>query len=381
MNRKKMVIGYIPSISRQSTGFVTPVFRCGSSIFTEVEGEFPGDPPLALGVGSENVVALDPVYCEIAESDLNYGILFDAQSLAVGPKSVLNSVVRARGKHLFDDVAVYMQLAEIFGSSEEKRQASKAFSRALADVFSRDVSNRFCNDAVRRSVLWDHISKNIKIDGNREALSALRRVAIKDAEFETEYLFPEYIWEKLIPHLSVERTRFVTEFEKEVHSRTYLGDTEDAHEKAYRDHVLREVSRLGRQEQRVGRVLAAYIENPEFTREFLARYRDRSQFANEALSEFRKEIIRPHLLDESPEFIVAGFVDKLYTLCFPMQRGVLLYDLACTLRGCGAAADAVRSRADRSGSMYVIGAREMIHEVLDSPRTEGALDDLFAPRS
>lgn len=130
--------------------------------------------------------------------------------------------------------------------------------------------------------------------------------------------------------------------------------------------MLREVGQFGRQEQRVGKILAEFVNHPELTTKFLRQYKDRGNFANRALAGFEREIGRGRLLPEDAVYLVAGFIGKLYTLSFPMQRGLLLYDLACMLRNSGPAAEAVRLRTDQSRSIYVLDAKAAIYDVLNA---------------
>jgi hypothetical protein len=374
MTKSKSLIGYTPYISNQSLGFVAPVFSLGSVIFTETEGLFPHSPNLFISVYERDLIRISSDFCEISSPDLNYGVLFDPETLAVGSKKYIKHVIETHGEHLFDDSAIALQISEIFGSYSEKTLSRNRFSKDISNCFSQESAFRFRNDAISRSTLWEHISKRMILNEDLGFLGSLRKLAVRNADFHLENLFPEFIWDKLSPHLSIDRDKFITEFQSEVHLDEDEGDQKDYQE--YYHNILREVSKYGRQEQRVGKVLAEFVKNPELATRFLRQYRDRGQFANEALGRFEREIYKDRLLPTEAEYLVAGFVAKLYTLAFPMQRGMLLYDLACTLRDSGAAAEAVRLRTDKSGSIYVIDARAAIYDVLDG-RDTGSLGGLF----
>lgn len=232
MTKGKSLIGYMPYISNQRYGFVAPIFRLGASLFTETEGLFPGSPNLIVSVYQDEFLSFDATWCEISDRDFNYGVLLNSEELAVGPKAYIKKIVYQHGEHLFADSAINLQISEIFGSLVEKRNSRNIFISEVSKVISEENASRFRNDAIPRSSLWEHISQNMVFDENIEYLSSLRRHAIRNADFDLKTLFSEQIWEKLAPHLAIDKDKFISDFHAEIR-----GDLlADADHRTYRDY-------------------------------------------------------------------------------------------------------------------------------------------------
>jgi hypothetical protein len=367
MTNTKVPFGYIPYISGQTTGFVLPVLGTGSSLFTETEGPLSDSDRIFFRVDRSEFIKMEPKSYYMSENEINYAVLIDPAYLIIGPCSFIEEIIRKDGQHLFNDLAIYLQICELFGSEKERVESIEEIGKLFSNTLSELTASRFINDAIPRSILWSYISQRIVVSASSEKRRFLRAQAVKNANFASSGLFSEALWNDLLPNLSISREQFVSEFQNEVSARNLKVERKPPVAERFGS-LLRQVGHLGRQEQRIGRILAEFIEDPELTLNFVSKYRDRGQFANEALDTL-EALARTRFDIERPDFFVASFVDKLYTLCFPMQRGTLLYDLAFALRHKSIVVDAIRARVEGSRSIYVMSAKSAIYDVLDARNT------------
>ena len=158
-------------------------------------------------------------------------------------------------------------------------------------------------------------------------------------------------------------------FDSKRHLDNELSDVERRAEQ-----IMSEISNRGRQEERLALVLDLLLSGDSSGSYVFANYIDRAVFAERAIGYLSEALSKKEQSPSDTEKVISNELPKLIRLAFPMQRGVLLLELAKKLGGYPNIAKAIRSITERSGSNIINLQRGRILHELDlrrSPQQEG----------
>ncbi|HEX9947602.1 MAG TPA: hypothetical protein VGA98_08685 [Allosphingosinicella sp.] len=368
-------IGYC-TFSRQARyGFVLPILsgkRKGELFFQAADTTLAQRPQLFAVEADIEFIRAQPLINEFVPEELNIGFLFPDGGYALGPKLALQTRIRKFCASHASDAALNLQLAELWGASSERVTARMKMIRTLRVRCGNQAGDWFSERALPQSVMWDLISHHSRVSTDKEVLYDLRAKAVSEVDVNSEGLLPSGTWQQLYQLLGINRDDIAAQFWQECPfiSRRE-GENQVSREGTLADfkrpsQLSLDVRALGRQEQRIGRILAGAVEDRINTLEFLRTYVDRGTFGNDAIRVIKEELTNARAFDLNSEWVVAKIVLKLFTICYPMQRGVLLFDLASLLGQFPVVADAIRNKTYASRSIYVRQAQGAILSVLDS---------------
>lgn len=360
--------GVVPySAAGDEAGFVLPVFSHQTSdrIYVQVpdaRSELCQD---FAAVGAVSEVDFDSHVPEISVrlgTPLVFAFRAPSGLVAGTLQTIRTPLVEYANEHP-EDTATVLQIAELIDdASLNGDDIKRRMVRELAHSVGESGSRNFAEVSVFLDALWSALARRAP-DEKLELLTEARRALLLDASAKTTKIFSTY-WRKWLEYeIGIE----VSDLKSDLGNvRKILRSAE---QKAVFEEVLSKemqaVVSEPRQEGRIARIIQRAIENPEVGRALIGRYRDSATFANKALEliETNAEYLR-----WTPEGAFAHWlVDALYSMAYPRQRGILLYELADHLGKYRSFADAILRRAHSSNAEPVVFAREAIEERIHRP--------------
>ncbi|HEX4712842.1 hypothetical protein [Phenylobacterium sp.] len=130
--------------------------------------------------------------------------------------------------------------------------------------------------------------------------------------------------------------------------------------------IINAVKLSPRQEERVALLMRGVLLHPLSGMEALRLHRESASFARTATEYMRQSLDAGPIDEKGREIILAKAVRRLFTDCFPLQRGKLLYYLAVHLGEFPILRSAISASLDRSHAFSVERYRSDTAEVLAS---------------
>jgi hypothetical protein len=293
----------------------------------------------------------------------------------VGTLAAIEPTLRAFVKRFPERRAISLQVMELVGTAEEKRAARGKMRQLISDRAGAAAARLFyqrsalCaaiwarliaaapNPAAARRILSLRSRINPRMEGDRQIKIDLRdldpadysgiTVAELAADLQREF---EFLTENAIV-ISI--------------SESISSPTEEQRDTVTR--ALKRISEAGRQEERLAILMDEILKDKEKGFLLLLQYKeDRGKFATRALRQILGPVFSTRARPVKDEQIMASFVPKLYTLSFPMSRGLLLYFLGKHLGKYRVINRAIKRRLDHSKSMFVSSHRTAIEGILKS---------------
>lgn len=272
-------------------------------------------------------------------------------------------------------LSVQIQLADICGDQSGKIGLRHKIRNNILHSSGEASARRF-DLGYARSTLWD-----VALDSTDETLAKMRPRDIMES-FDVEdagggvrvsidpYLSQALSSQTLLRINAIFRQRF---------DRSRQGDLfEPAREDFFSsdhdprlDEAYLDIRNLPRQEERLAHLLRLSIANPEVGIPLIGIYRDKSRFANRAVSYAKSYLLLG--MDKNERIrTVSQMIAPIVEFAFPMNRGLLLYELSLALGEFGQISAAISARLQQTNARAVADFRTAIEDVLAKSRVSSA---------
>jgi hypothetical protein len=313
----------------------------------------------SIGVGEEQI----------------YAFVTAPEAIHVGTLRTLRPVLEQFAETNGARHGLVLQIRELIGTNQQKKIVRAQMRMWLLDKQGAAAARSFYEGSVLRSVLWGRLlsaasdtemarrildvrgqlSANISSDGrivlDLTALSQQDRISFNTSE--------------LIAGILLEFEPRPTAAEEIDTASDYSQLNAGAHRRV--EDLLSQISRTGRQEERIALLMSAILADPPIGKSALINYQhDRAKMADWGLKELRKAFIDTKWA--SDEQVIAALVPRLFTQQWPMTRGDLLFSLAKHLGKWPRVNQSIRDSLGKTRSVYVDGWRNEINEALGRPK-------------
>lgn len=373
--------GHVPYTPTDGCGFVLPVFSAndGQTLWAQ-------EPDLS----SERIVGFFPLERDASEKvvetasklecrsggPLIFGFSDQEGRVQFGSLAELHACL-TNFMAESDDISTNLQIAELIGSKSQRQQQRTAMIDLVRGSVGENSAENFGRTSILLSTIWSSLLKHA--NNSPEVLKSLsdrQRWILLSADHSLEGLFPLNVMEWLRDEISVDLTRLLRDIREETPEA--LAAHHDIKPSVLQEQIRAEIESITsepRQEARIAKIIRRMMESPGMGRHLLMEYTDRAGFARKII-----KLLQTHSryfeLGPAPDFI-QWLMHEVFTISYPRQRGVLLYELANHLSEYPIFADAIRSLTHHSNSEAVRFAREEIIERLENPgpavRSKGPL--------
>jgi hypothetical protein len=268
-------------------------------------------------------------------------------------------------------LSVQIQLADIFGDQSGKIGLRHKIRNSILHSSGEASARRF-DVGYARSTLWD-----VAFDSTDDILSKMHPREIMES-FDVEDIgggVRVSIDPNLSKALSSQTLLRINAIFRQRFDRSRQGDLFEPSrddfsspdpdprlEEAYLD-----IKNLPRQEERLSHLLRLSIAYPEVGIPLLGIYRDKSRFANRAVSYAKSYLLLG--MDQNERIrTVSHMVAPIVEFAFPMNRGLLLYELSLALGEFDQISDAISARLRQTNARAVADFRTAIENVLAKSR-------------
>ncbi len=372
------VSGYVPFQDR-TPGFMLPVVsypgQPGRWLIQEVDeytNSVSAFRPMN-GLVSSTVIPIRGPSVRIGGAVV-HAFVADTGAVHTGTAQELEPLLRAFLAQHPDEAAVAVQVAELVGTSDEKRSARARMRRAVLEQTGPTSARAFYEGSTLRLALWDRLLAAAP-DANAARRIAASRPQLKvtigvDGAIAVDLsaLAPEDV-------AQINVAEVIAELEREFD--VSAGDVAESMEaeappprpepnlELSVTRALDRIKRAGRQEERLAIVIDEFLADREVGEAILSRYHDRAKLASWALRELGLQCFGLDPSFTQTELVAASMIPKLFTNCYPMNRGWLLYCLAKHLAKYPIVNTTIRQTLNRSVSIYVEWDRPQILALLD----------------
>jgi hypothetical protein len=318
---------------------------------------------------TEPIALPAPVLSKVG-GDLIYVFVDTEGSIHCGSLQSIESALRRFAEEQPSQREILLQIFELVGSINERRENRLLMRKRIADQAGDTAARAFYERSTLRSALWSRLiaaapdseaaTRIIRARSNIEPdIDSSGRITI-DLSCISPADYSRLTLTALIDELQSEfnpQDEENKELALPIHESLQVGNVSK---------TLKRIKAARRLEERIAILLDELIKNPNARQAILRQYsRDKAVIATRML----KNVIVPafiHTHNEGDvEFLVATLIPKLYTQEFPMQRGVLLFDLAKHLGKYRHINDAIRDRTRKSNAYSVQIYRADIDSELD----------------
>lgn len=369
--------GYIPYSLSNDAGFILPVFNTFG-----MDGFFIQSPDIRSINISEFILVQDFSHEEILKVSLTlhaeigdkliFGFQDDLGAIAIGDLDSLSGFLQSYLSTGLETSAG-LQIAELLGSSEEKKKFRTKMANIVELSTGEHASDNFSHSSVFLNALWDKLVSIVSDGSKLSELVKHKKLILLNADSSLDGIFPLDLQIWLKDEIGVDSYHIADSLERELPIGIFGNKRSDVESvgilQARLNKELHEIHGEPRQEARIARMIRRIMENPGIGRHLIKSYQDRAQFARDATRLIYNNI---NYFDLSPdEDFIDWLVDRLYTMSYPRQRGVLLYELAIRLGEFPAFADSIARHAQASNA-------EAVHLAIDAIMER--LNDKNAPR-
>jgi hypothetical protein len=307
-------------------------------------------------------------------ADILYGFIDEFTQIHFGNINELKDTLFVFAKANKTQFGVNSQIAELIGDRQQKVKA-----RVDIIVWLRnnnivdDILNIFFLQTIARPALWEKLQGAVKGKVIIRNFAERRRINVvfQGKNKAIGITVPVDIIIRLGVRLFNE---IVAEFTLEMRETARLARLVDLRGFSLINSSTQD-RRLRRQEARVARLLKEYVDDLTNGLASFERYQQ-----NERLTKFERyalgligEVISPNLLPRETnranirerEYAIARVLDNLYKVAYPLNRGILLVNLADQLYPFPVLNRAIRSRVNSSSSMAVSQVRDLVYNLLD----------------
>lgn len=345
------LIGYIPYEDLESSGFLLPIFSIsgndGNYIqVPDISGNKISNFSIIEEIEKDYFNAVDSGVIVHSGGPLNFGFRDHLSHNHFGSLEHLSNIFE-----IFmlssDDIATKMQIAELTGSPDIKKKYRAQMIDAVEDFLGPTASDHFQQNSIFLQALWDCLISKIVDEKDLKNLHENRRMLLLEADFELPGFFPLKLQTWLQDSLSIDPIDIESQVRAEMpdSSTNMVQSKEDTN--ALRHHIfseLKEIMAPRRQEARVSLLVKKIMQNPGMGKHLAQQFNDRTGFSQHATNIINSNIDNFQLAPDTG--FIEWLVDALYSICYPRQRGVLLYELASNLGQYAAFADAILSRLE-----------------------------------
>jgi hypothetical protein len=368
--------GYIPYSPSDSQGFAMPLFQQGteSCWYTQVSDGLraPTAHVVRFDVASDPVVALTSEVT-VREQDRPVFVFIVRGSLVAGHLGDVRDDLERYASQDSSEPAVRLQIAELVGNQSERRRARQEMTMVIEKLSGGLTAHQFRTVSLGVSTFWQLLLEAASPGDSSDRLTAYRREIARAFRHELPLLLPVTLWAMIRSWLQSEPEALVAAYRDEMPEEGLSSVESPLDEGALPiGAALGEIGSYARQEERVAVLYRMVLESPEIGISTLSVYEDKGIFANRAAGVLRERIGRHELFGAHPEHIIAQLINKLYSMAFPNQRGLLLLFLAHHLGHYSVIRETIAARVNSSGAYAVHMYRKAIDETLERARVGGA---------
>jgi hypothetical protein len=376
----RTLVGCLP-LTPGVIGFAIPVFR------------YPDDPSLLavqeidelngrirgfriLEDSNAPLISVPRLTASVGDDQV-YAFISSSNAVHVGSLQALRPSLASFAEANFLRHSIIVQIKELIGTGEEKKVARARMRKFLLEEQGAAAARSYYEGSVLRSILWNcllcvatdsemakrillargQLSATVKSDGtialDLSALSEEDQQSLDHAELIAAIL------------LEFEPAPDVAERKHSLIDNEITQRTSD---------LVQQISRTGRQEDRIALLISAILTDPSVGKSALMTYQnDRAQTAAWALNELRKVFVGPTW--DSDEKVIVSLLPRLFKQQWPMTRGDLLLSLAKHLGKWPRINRAIQDILEGTRSAYVDMWREEIKDALSGPKTSKTLKE------
>lgn len=267
--------------------------------------------------------------------------------------------------------SIVLQIAELIGKPQEKKQARLAMRGAVARVAGARSARAYYEGSALRSAVWANLlAAAPSAEIARRILSVRARLGASvnahgNLELHLDALDPSD--RVLIDEENLKRA-ILTEFALvggESDRRLPTNGDADSIQTGNVRELLNKVRHAPRQEERIAILINGILENKDVgVSAFLQYGRDRAKFANSALEKIREYLTDPRLSGRNLELSAAKLVADLYIMQYPANRGAFIFYFAKNLSKWPYINEELRARLDRTRSIFVEYFRPSIEKFM-----------------
>lgn len=368
------VIGYQRLGFFEGAGFALPLFRRNegdNEVYVQDIGEYKSIIAGFTIADGTTCCSLDGPRAWPGEKVI-YVFVDDDYHAHAGTVEELHDVLRGYKSSHPIMFGINCQIEELIGDAEDKLQAHADLINRLSDSVRPRALEICFIELILRPIIWtEMLSKSDREEMAQIILTNRRSIGlkyIKEGEFVIQIpsvvggLFSQGQLQDIVKKLEMEYLY--------IGKRTKLFKNKGKF--VITSFKIDEYFRPKRQEGRIARLLRQYVENYETGRASFEDYFERQDiktFERKALYAIDEAIFsrKGEFVVEDQrlrELQVADLVPRLYSIVFPMSKGVLLLCLASELGHYRLVNDAIRRKLDASNAFVVDDVRDDVRHLL-----------------
>jgi hypothetical protein len=245
--------------------------------------------------------------------------------------------------------AIKLQIAELIGTTEEKRAARTAMRRTVLERSGETAAHRFYEGSMLRHVLWARLianasdedaarrilalrkRTNVKVGASGEIILDLSALSPSDYSGTTAGILTKELeaeFERIAPP-PVELPPIQPD-PKDSSEQLTLDLHDDPRRVQSVDHIVRRVRSASRQEERLPALVDAIVQNREIGPELLKTYADdKSQHATKALRVLEAEVqSEAFVANTARDIELVKIIRRPYFRSMPQSRALQFYYIA-----------------------------------------------------
>lgn len=360
-------IAYARIYSTDVVGFALPLLLIpGNAGYFIQEMDDNGD--IVVGfkefdLESEKVEKL-PQTRSIKTGDSQFFVFLTKEKILSGNRSEIEHDLRVFAAKNSQNAAIILQIYQIIGSSQERRNARIDVRRLISRRLGPRGEEAFHLSAVR-SAFWGNLVSKWKLKEDPVRLTEIKSTLILRMDrdkLNISGLHPRNETE--------ERELYHIISELKIEFEAPLQPVNQPMARAERHLAYELIIKSRRQEERIAILLRTILLDRKLGISILRRYQPRAKFEAAAIELIIRQFDHPSRKARSEgsqlidELTVAKLVSNFYTAIFPADRGHLLEALALHLRSFPHVRDAIRRKFMDSQSFHVHRRSEIIRRYL-----------------
>lgn len=332
------LVGFIP-YGPKDFGFALPIFstsKDNSKVFIQYVDEISG-----------HISEFRPISHNKPISDINSRII-----LGIGDEPI-HIFVDKEGSLLAGDIrtirsgltkfidensletSINLQIYGLVGTQIEQRSSRKNFRNTVYDSGDTLAAKVFIEGSVLKTELWKILLRAApSVESAKRILLARSNITVIIGENNRIHIDVSHISPEDYSNISLhEIERLIqTEFDEIIRPETSSENANEDEGRKYEENIsleVRKVKSKGRQEERVTLLLKIILDDPETGTQILQEYGlDRGKFALDSIKIMLFLLVTNRPVGRYQTEITKMVVRQIYRVCFPMNRGALLYFFA-----------------------------------------------------
>jgi hypothetical protein len=363
---KARVVAYARLDRLAGDGFVLPLLRVGGQAnwFTQQADEITGCITLFRmldDIALEQWEIPNPIVVRVGDPQVY--VFINGSTILVGTSVDIEPALREFVRQNPSSVAARLQIYQIIGSPAERRVARSAMRSAIESNMGEAAATSFYKSSLE-SAFWIKLVSAWKLTENpdrREELRSAFRVSLEnDGKIHIEDLYPADENENRLLTGIISDLKLEFEVSGSTLSPVGLLPSKSI------DDRLRVIGYTARQEERIARLLAGILEDHGTGMSVLRSYMPRALFERRAVAHAIELFGENSENYSESDTVISKLIFNLFSYCFPMNRGYLLYFLAKHLAIYPKVNRAIEQKLKATNSMFV---REHAGAIMASLRT------------